>query len=89
LSTTRDLTSALARLLNEVGSSWSFDPGRNNTHPCTFCAAPAAPAHRLRNIGRYTTGMVLTRPVCEECSPIADELEAKEREAQDVPEGGR
>jgi len=53
------------------GMKVSFDRGRNSTHPCTFCAAPAEPNHELVTIGKYGNGRDLTRPVCVECMPVA------------------
>ena len=49
---------------------------RNMTHPCTFCGRkPDKGYFRLRDIGRYPGGEVIERPVCEECSPLAEPLE--------------
>lgn len=65
----------LLQLLDSCGARVTFDRGRNIQHPCTFCAA--AGPHELRDIGRYFNGNTLTRPVCGECSPLADILEAQ------------
>lgn len=33
-----DVFDELSALLKEAGLRVTFDVGRNNTHPCTFCA---------------------------------------------------
>jgi hypothetical protein len=70
-----DAVDDLAELLDSAGARVTFDRGRNSGHPCTFCAKPGKSAHRLRNIGRYPNGTRITRPVCENCSSLADAIE--------------
>ncbi len=73
------MTDAIEKLgcaLKRSGAKVTLDPGRNITYPCTFCGrAPHAGVYRLRDIGRYPNGDTLTRPVCEECSPLAEPYE--------------
>lgn len=63
------------------GARVTFDRGRSNKNPCTFCGASAdeGSAHRLRSIGFYPNGDLLTRPVCdrEACIAIANTWESK------------
>jgi hypothetical protein len=68
-----DAVNDLAVLLDSAGARVSFDRGRSNTHPCTFCGKPPADggAHQLLTIGRYISGADLTRPVCSGCDAIA------------------
>jgi NTP pyrophosphatase (non-canonical NTP hydrolase) len=68
--------------MDPVTARATFDRGRDNTHPCTFCARAAKPTHRLRHIGRYPNGNLLTRPVCDHCETLADHLE-EQLKAQD------
>lgn len=67
-----DATKKLCALLRSANAHVTFDPGRNHTHPCTFCATPAAPTHELKTIGMYPNGDELTRPVCARCLPLCD-----------------
>lgn len=61
----------LSELLKAAGAKPTFDPGRSNTHPCTFCATTAEP-RELVDIGTYYDGSTLTRPVCTRCRPLAE-----------------
>lgn len=67
----QDPTEELAALLAAADAPVTFDGGRDNTHPCTFCGKPPASTHDLVTIGRYLNGQSLTRPVCEGCLPRA------------------
>jgi hypothetical protein len=67
----RDLTKALVDALRTAGAAPSYDPGRNNTHPCTFCGVKAEKPLELVQIGTYNSGEPLTRPVCPMCMPFA------------------
>jgi hypothetical protein len=76
-----DATQQLAEMLDATGARVTFDRGRNNQNPCTFCGASIdeGSAHRLRSIGFYPNGDLLTRPVCdrEACVAIANIWESK------------
>ncbi len=61
----------LCEVLRDSGLRVTFDSGRNNTHPCTFCGGSDGP-RKLRDIGTYPNGATLTRPVCERCDHIVD-----------------
>lgn len=76
-----DATQQLAEMLAASGARVTFDRGRNNQSPCTFCGASTddGGAHRLRSIGFYPNGDLLTRPVCdrEACVSTANAWESK------------
>jgi hypothetical protein len=72
----KDATKRLTEALRKSGAVPTLDPGRNMTHPCTFCGRkPDKGYFRLRDIGRYPGGEIIERPVCEDCSPLAEPLE--------------
>jgi len=66
-----DAVEQLCDLLVESGARVTFDSGRNNTRPCTFCGTLPESAFELVTIGTYFDGEQLTRPVCKRCMPIA------------------
>lgn len=65
----------LEEALRSANARVTFDRGRNNTHPCTFCGC--SPKERevttfdLVTIGTYKSGAALTRPVCAPCKVIS------------------
>jgi hypothetical protein len=77
-----DAVARLGELLAQAGLKVQFDPGNNQTHPCTFCGKPPNGVHDLRVIGNYPDGSPLSRPVCKVCSELADasELILKEQD---------
>lgn len=83
-----DAVDDLAALLDSAGARCSFDRGRSNTHPCTFCGKPppAGFTYALLTIGRYISGDDLTRPVCAGCVEIAALRMTKPRDATPEPE---
>lgn len=70
-----DAVTRLGKILKRTGMKVTFDPGRNNTHPCTFCAKKAEPTHELLVIGTYPNGDAIERPVCVDCKPIVEPTE--------------
>jgi hypothetical protein len=74
----------LLHLLRESGARVTFDSGRNQTHPCTFCATTTEP-RTLQDLGAYVDGDTLTRPVCLRCTGI---VEARKENARRRQEGG-
>lgn len=61
----------LCELLDASGLKVTLDMGRSIYHNCFFCNKAAAPTHNLMDVGVYYNGNTITRPVCEECRPIA------------------
>lgn len=73
-----DIVARLSDLLKDIPNiRITFDPGRDNTYPCNFCAVPATPRHKLVAIGRYPNGDAITRPVCEKCLLMVEEMNTK------------
>jgi hypothetical protein len=60
----------LGQMLDAAGAKLTFDSGRSNTHPCTFCGKPGPVT--LVALGKYFQGDVITRPVCSQCMPVAE-----------------
>lgn len=78
VSPDEDFANQLAKALDSAGARLTFDRGRNNTHPCTFCGErQPGVTLRLMTIGRYLDGNGLTRPVCPKCEPTAQKRMAK------------
>jgi len=75
-----DPVARLGELLRQAGAHVVIDPGNNHKHPCTFCGTPPQTVHELRAIGCYPNGDTIRRPVCKECSRLADDLEKQRSE---------
>lgn len=66
-----DAIGALIAAVEAAGGRFTFDPGRDITHACTFCGDSTKP-RTLETIGTYVDGDELTRPVCPDCMVIVE-----------------
>lgn len=76
-----DATKQLGELLEASGARIVFDRGNNTGNPCTFCGTRPAPSHETMQIGTYTNGDPIRRPVCDQCLPVAKARQAGESPA--------
>lgn len=78
----------LCNIIESAGLKLTFDRGRNNTLPCTFCGSLEGP-RELVALGTYYQGDVLSRPVCVACLPIANLRTKRPEPAGVIPDDGK